>query len=159
VGLETARPAPLLVLDTNAVLDAWLFKDPGAQALVAAIETGQAQWLACAAMRDELARAAQFRSLAGWKPDSVHLLTCFDRWTQLCPAPLASEAPRLRCTDPDDQVFIDLALQTQAQWLVTHDRALLKLAKRARLLGLVVTTPALWALQAGPAGPVGAPAV
>jgi predicted nucleic acid-binding protein len=159
VGLETARPAPLLVLDTNAVLDAWLFKDPGAQALVAAIETGQVQWLACAAMRDELARAAQFRSLASWKPDSVHLLTCFDRWAQLCPAPVATEVPRLRCTDPDDQVFIDLALHVQATWLLTHDSAVLKLAKRARLLGLVVTTPALWAIHAGPAGLVGPAAV
>jgi putative PIN family toxin of toxin-antitoxin system len=133
-----------VVLDTNAVLDAWLFKNPAIQPLADAIEAGQVRWLACATMRDELDRAGRFKSLAGWKPDSAHLLTCLDRWAKLLPDPTPSPLPRLRCTDPDDQVFVDLALQAQAQWLITHDRALLKLAKRARPLGLWVMPPALW---------------
>jgi predicted nucleic acid-binding protein len=51
----------------------------------------------------------------------------------------------MRCTDPDDQVFIDLALACKARWLLSKDRALLKLARRARALGLSIQPPASWA--------------
>jgi predicted nucleic acid-binding protein len=50
----------------------------------------------------------------------------------------------LHCTDPDDQVFIDLALVAGARWLVTQDRALLRLARRAALRGVVIVPPARW---------------
>ena len=41
-----------------------------------------------------------------------------------------------RCTDPDDQKFLDLALHAHAKWLVSRDKALLRLARKARPLGL-----------------------
>jgi predicted nucleic acid-binding protein len=50
----------------------------------------------------------------------------------------------LRCTDVDDQKFIDLAIATSARWLVTRDRALLKRARRAAPLGLSIATPVQW---------------
>jgi predicted nucleic acid-binding protein len=47
---------------------------------------------------------------------------------------------------PDDQKFIDLALLGGATWLVSRDKAVLKLARRCRAqAGLVVTPPHLWA--------------
>ena len=49
-------------------------------------------------------------------------------------APLGS----CRCTDPDDQKFIDLALHCGAQWLLSHDRAVLKVADQARRRGLLI---------------------
>jgi len=61
--------------------------------------------------------------------------------------PLSGAALRLRCTDRDDQMFIDLALACGARWLLSRDRAVLKLGKRARLLGLDILTPAVWAEQ------------
>ena len=76
-------------------------------------------------------------------------------WEQLAqPAelvPLAGAAGRMRCTDGDDQKFIDLALGHGARWLLSRDRAVLKLARRARPLGLSVLTPETWsaALSAG----------
>jgi predicted nucleic acid-binding protein len=51
---------------------------------------------------------------------------------------------RLRCTDPDDQKFIDAAI-VSAQWLISRDRAVLKLARRAAALGLRIVTPERWA--------------
>ena len=131
------------MLDTNTVLDWLVFRDPGVAALVAAIEKGQLRWLACGAMRDELVRTLDYRSLARWKPDSERTLSTFDRYAkrlaQPSPAPL-----NLRCSDPDDQVFIDLALEHQAQWLLTHDRALLRLARRARSHGVCITQARHW---------------
>jgi predicted nucleic acid-binding protein len=52
---------------------------------------------------------------------------------------------RIHCTDPDDQAFIDLALAVKARWLVSRDRALLRLRRRAEKQGLVVLTPERWA--------------
>ena len=57
--------------------------------------------------------------------------------------------PRLtpRCSDPDDQIFIDLAIAQGAQLLLTRDRALLKLARKAQRHGVWVATPERWAAQ------------
>lgn len=132
-----------MVLDTNTVLDWLVFGDASVAAVVAAIEGGQLRWLACGAMRDELARTLIYRSLAQWKPSSERALSTFDRYAK----PLAQPSPApldLRCSDPDDQVFIDLALEHQARWLLTHDRALLRLAKRARSHGICITQARNW---------------
>ena len=53
-------------------------------------------------------------------------------------------SPALRCADPDDQPFIDLALAAGANWLLTRDKALLALARPSLARGLVVTTPRRW---------------
>lgn len=142
----TARPAapvPSVVLDTNVVLDWLVFQDPGAERIGAAVSSGSACWLVCARMRDELARTLAYPGLEKWKPDSERTLTFFDRHSHLRPDP--PPAPRdLRCTDGDDQVFVDLALATGSRWLLTHDRALLRLARRAARSGLVIVKPAGW---------------
>jgi predicted nucleic acid-binding protein len=61
------------------------------------------------------------------------------------PAPLPMRAPRtpaLLCRDPDDQKFLELALATDARFLVTRDRALLDLARRAQEQhGLAILRP------------------
>lgn len=139
-----------MVLDTNTVLDWLVFADDGMAPVAAALHSGALQWLACASMRDELARTLHYRTLARWKPDSERTLIAFDRWAQLQPVP--PPAPQhLRCSDPDDQVFLDLALAHRARWLLTHDRALLRLARRVRPLGLHIVPPRGWP---GPVVPV-----
>ena len=57
--------------------------------------------------------------------------------------------PPCRCSDPDDQKFIDLALHAGARWLLSHDKAVLRLAAPARRLGLQILPPARWSM-AGP---------
>jgi predicted nucleic acid-binding protein len=132
-----------VVLDTNTVLDWLVFKDAGVAAVVAAVEAGQLRWLACPAMRQELTRTLGYRSLASWQPDSEHVLSTFDAWAGMRPEPPPAALP-LRCSDPDDQVFLDLALATGARWLISHDKALLRLARRVRPLGLLIVTPKGW---------------
>lgn len=138
-----APAASALVLDTNVVLDWLVFKDAQAGPVAAAVAAGNLRWLVCRRMRDELARTLTYAALAKWNPDSEHVLTVFDRHSQLQPDP--PPAPlNLRCSDPDDQVFLDLALATGARWLLTHDRALLKLARRAGRSGLDILPPGRW---------------
>lgn len=139
---EDTMAAIPLVLDTNAALDWLLFNDPGMRALAAAIQAGQLQWLACERMREELSHMLHHNSLARWQPDAAASLALFDRWAQLRPLPDAS--PTVRCTDVDDQMFVDLALAHGARWLVSHDRAVLKLGRKLRLHGIGVLKPAQW---------------
>jgi predicted nucleic acid-binding protein len=50
----------------------------------------------------------------------------------------------MRCTDADDQKFIDLALAERAVALLSADRAVLRLARRASAWGLAITRASAW---------------
>ena len=143
----TAADTPRMVLDTNTVLDWLVFADPGIRPVVDALQAGRLHWVACPAMRQELAHMLGHASLARWSPDGPAALAQFDRLADLRPAPVPNPHVGLRCSDADDQVFADLALTEGARWLLTHDRALLKLARRAAAKGLHILRPADWALR------------
>jgi uncharacterized protein len=140
---QSLTPAPLVVLDTNVVLDWLLFADPGVRALAAAIKQGRLRWIATAAMRGEFAHVLGRGLAAAHGTDAGR----FDlTWEQFCvehpPAPPAA-AP-LRCTDANDQKFLDLALAVGARWLISRDRALLKLRAKAAARGLAIVAPSQW---------------
>lgn len=141
---ESAPALPSVVLDTNATLDWLLFHDPGMDALQTAIQASAVQWIASPRMREELLRTLNYPSLAKWLPNSEHTLALFDRWTASCPEPEPTRAGPFVCTDADDQVFIDLALAQQARWLISHDRALHKLARSAAIAGVQILRPKDW---------------
>jgi predicted nucleic acid-binding protein len=139
-----------LVLDTNVVLDWLVFRDPRCDALARGLLRTQLRWLATEAMRKELEHVLTRGTLDAWKPDRAAVLARWDRWaTQV--EPLASaQSTAMRCTDPDDQKFIDLALQVGATALLSRDRAVLALARRARAVGLDILSTADWALRTQP---------
>ena len=141
---EPTASLPVVVLDTNAALDWLVFDDAGMTPLSRAIQEGRVRWVACLRMRDELERTLAYSSLSGRKPDCVRTLTLFDLWASPRPTPDASRFGPLICSDPDDQVFIDLAVAQGARWLVTQDRALLKLRRRASECGVSVLRPKEW---------------
>jgi predicted nucleic acid-binding protein len=136
---------PAIVLDTNVALDWLVFADPSVAGLAERIERRAWRWLACERTRGELADVLMRPTFAARGADCKQILTSFDRWST--PVTLgASMAPRsgLRCIDPDDQVFVDLALGQKARWLFTRDKALLALAPSAGRLGLGIVAPARW---------------
>ena len=133
---------PNLVLDTNAVLDWLVFDNPGCRLIARAILSGTVRWVVNAAVRDELAHVLSRGVVDQWQPDLPLLWRTWERHaTPIEQPPQSSPQRRPQCTDIDDQKFVDLALDTGALWLVTRDRALLKLARRARSLGLAIVTP------------------
>jgi predicted nucleic acid-binding protein len=140
---RTAQSPPAAVLDTNVVLDWLLFRDPRAAALGAAVQRGQLRWLVCPRMREEFARTLGSAVLSRWQPDSATLLARFDAMACMLPPPPASPL-RLRCDDPDDQVFVDLALAAGASWLLSHDKALLRLRRRVPPGGPLICRPDDW---------------
>ena len=139
-----SRP-PAVVLDTNAVLDWLVFRHPSCAAWSTWLQAGSVRWLSSLAMRSELSHVLGRGIGAAWAPDLDGLWAAWDRHaTTVEPAPMLGAATRVRCTDPDDQVFVELALGHGARWLISRDKALLKLARRVRPLGLQVLTPEQW---------------
>lgn len=139
---------PSVVLDTNIVLDWLVFGNAECVSLGERVRSGDWRWIASDAMRQELEAVLQYPAIQRWQPDVEQVQRCWLEW--VCVVPDSALSP-LRCTDGDDQKFIDLAIEHQARWLISRDRALLKLARSARRWNVQVTTPA--GLQAAePAG-------
>lgn len=137
------------MLDTNVVLDWLLFGDPSAAPLAAAIVRKHVRWIATPAMRDELAEVLR-RGLATQRnADPAALLAAWDAHAEMLaePARLPAAVP-LCCSDPDDQKFLDLAHAAGATWLLSRDRAVLRLARRAAGFGIGICVPERWALGA-----------
>ncbi|WP_232301092.1 PIN domain-containing protein [Caldimonas taiwanensis] len=133
-----------IVLDTNVLLDWLVFDDPLARTWSAAIARGAVEWVVTDRMRTEWQRVLTYEAVRrrGLVPSAAD---AWDRYARLRPEPPPCA---LRCADPDDQVFIDLAVAEGARWLLSKDRALLALARRAARLGVQVSTPGGWRLEA-----------
>jgi len=143
VGEQTSMA---VVLDTNIVLDLFLFADPRTAPLRAALQAGQLQWWTAPRMRDELERVLAYPhivALLSARGKAAHeVLRDFDDDAHLHTKPM--QAAPYRCQDPDDQIFIDLAC-TLAQGaagkpvlLLSKDRAVLKMRKRLERLSILV---------------------
>lgn len=135
----------MAVLDTNVVLDWWVFREPGALALARAMQQGQLRWLANAPVLAELQQVLQRPLPSKWESHRERALTLSrdPPWMTLVEGTVAPSTT-LRCTDASDQKFVDLALNFAARWLFTRDRALLRLAPRAARLGLGILRPEQW---------------
>jgi predicted nucleic acid-binding protein len=124
----------VVVVDTNVVLDLLVFDDPSARPLNTQLACGQLRWIATPAMREEFERVLGYEHIAA----RLHacgllatvVLQAFDRLAmQVDAAPRAA----VTCSDPDDQTFIDLAIQHRCL-LLSKDAAVLSLKKRLAAL-------------------------
>ncbi len=129
-----------IVLDTNIVLDLWLYVDPATPDLLVALSSQRVDWVATQAMRDELERVLAYPHIvlrmhkSGLVAEDV--LAQFDRFARL--VPLADRAPYV-CKDLDDQKFIDLAC-VYSCWLVSKDKAVLTMRNRLARIGVSVVS-------------------
>jgi len=127
-----------VVLDTNIVLDLWLYQDPATPVLQEALSSNTVQWVATQVMRDELERVLAYthivQRLALSQLTAQTILLKFDAHAQLMP--VAAKA-QFVCKDKDDQKFIDLAAEHQAQ-LISKDKAVLTMRNRMARLGVAV---------------------
>ena len=125
-----ARANEKVVVDTNIVLDLFVFNDEASRPLRDLLDAGTIQWLATAPMRVELERVLGYPQivprLAFYQLSPADVLEKFDQHTDI--VPIAAKA-LICCADPDDQCFIDLAVQHQAR-LISKDREVLKMKKR-----------------------------
>jgi putative PIN family toxin of toxin-antitoxin system len=134
-----AKPgAQAWVIDTNIVLDLWLFEDPATIPLRAALQSGAISHLATDSMRDELERVLAYphlvKRMAKSNIQAQDILNRFDEHL-LAVEPAAKAL--FTCKDPDDQKFIDLAVAHAAP-LLSKDKAILCMKKRLLQSGVVL---------------------
>jgi predicted nucleic acid-binding protein len=133
-----------LVLDTNVVLDLFVFSDPSVAPLHRALTDGQACWFADEPCRAEFARVLAYPRFALSGPAIAGALAGFDLLARVVPqGESQATGPMPRCSDADDQKFLDLASRCDAHFLVTKDGALLELARRVPGRLRIVTPKAL----------------
>jgi len=130
----------MIVLDTNIVLDLFVFDEPAVLPLKDALQSGRLRWLTTPAMREELARVLDYKQivprLAYYQRSAAEVLADFDRLAQgVEPAP---KAP-VTCKDADDQQFIDLAVAHKTP-LLSKDHAVLCMKKRLLTLDVQAQT-------------------
>ncbi|WP_266170477.1 putative toxin-antitoxin system toxin component, PIN family [Dyella subtropica] len=147
------RHADRLVLDTNVCLDLFVFGDAQVAALREALAQGTVEAVTNAACRAEWLRVLAYPQLALNEAAQATALAAYDEVLRCLPdeALLANNGVKLpRCADPDDQKFLELALASQARWLLSKDKEVLRLGRRTAREGLfAIVTPAAWRLAAG----------
>jgi predicted nucleic acid-binding protein len=136
-----------LVLDTNVWLDWLVFDDAAISPIRAAVAAGRAEVFIDLACEAELERALGY-DLGGRAVDvAACLLECRRLTRRIASAVEEAERACLpACRDRDDQKFLEAALAAGAGFLLTRDRALLRLARRA--LPFRILTPAGFAAAA-----------
>ena len=131
-----------LVLDTNVWLDWLVFDDPAIAPIKTAVAAGRAEVFIDAACEAELERALGYDLGRKFTIDAAAQGACLAECRRVARRieGEASEAERAQlpaCRDRDDQKFMEAALAARADFLVTKDRALLELARRAAPFGIV----------------------
>jgi putative PIN family toxin of toxin-antitoxin system len=132
-----------VVLDTNVLVSLYVFADSRFAPLRARIESEAWQAITNEACFEEFRRVLGYPMFALADEQQHNALTAYRTHVTHHTTPPAAAAVALpRCADRDDQKFLELARDSSADWLVTADKALLKLARRDRLRGLFrILTP------------------
>jgi uncharacterized protein len=145
--MPDASGALRLVLDTNVCLDLFVFDDPQCASLFTAVRTGDVELVTRDDCRLEWLEVLAYPKLKLSETQRARAVAMFDTWVHALPqaVDVQRETRLPRCRDPDDQKFLELALQSGAVALLTRDDALLRLARRTKRDGLfVILPPALW---------------
>ena len=134
-----------VVLDTNVVLDWLVFSDAAACRVGDAIAGRALRWIVTPRMLQEWQSVLARPLAARWEEARQRALTVdLSAHCSICVEVASPPDRRLLCRDPDDQVFIDLALAHRPALLLTRDRALLALRRSAIAGGVTVATPSRW---------------
>ena len=128
-----------VVLDTNILLDIFVFDDQRASNLKKAIVDGS---IAAIASQKTFLEFADVISRPLFKLNTARQGAILTQWqsiaqlhddSNLAPAPW-------KCQDPDDQIFLDLAYQLRPAILISKDNAVLKIAGRAAQENILISS-------------------
>ena len=134
-----------IVLDTNVCLDLFVFDDPWCAALHDAFGKGL-EAVTREDCRDEWVRVLGYPQFALDVAGQARAVAAYDACMRVMPT-IDVDLPR--CKDPDDQKFLELAWTSQAGVLLTKDKELLVLARRAVLRErFEIMKPDAWVAEA-----------
>ena len=142
--MNTPAP-PRAVLDTNVVLDLLVWQNPEAAPLRDAV---LGRRIACIADAEGLAELERVLAYTKLELDPAAQTRIHAQYAGLVSCPPADAFFEIipRCSDRDDQKFLELAVRQRADLLISRDKALLRLAKRIRKIApqLDILTPTEW---------------
>lgn len=128
--IAVATNTPRLVLDTNVVMDLFHFRAPPLAPLMAAIESGAVICLANEETLAELARVTGYKQFCLDDAGRQRIFEAYRAQVTLIAESVDPALPLLpKCRDPDDQMFLELALAGHADMLISRDNQVLKLAR------------------------------
>lgn len=143
MNMITASAGPI-VIDTNVLLDLFVFHDPRWAALTAALDAGAIQAVTRADCRAEYLVVLNYPHLPLDEAKRAIAAARFDQLLTLV-APDARPVRLPICTDRDDQKFLELARDAGATVLITKDKALLKLGRKTANAGMFrIMQPDAW---------------
>jgi len=132
-----------LVLDTNIVLDWLVFDNAFMHPLRAGVQQQRVTVITYPIAIDELQRVLAYPALKLGAARQAQVLADYCAQTTAGNLPQGYSLEKLllppgfpTCRDRDDQHFLALAYHTKADALVSRDKAVLKLCKRARKFGV-----------------------
>jgi putative PIN family toxin of toxin-antitoxin system len=130
-----------IILDTNVCLDLFVFCDPRWSQINTGLKDQTLQAVTRADCRDEWLAVLHYPHLPITEDTRAAIVTTFDEFIHVVNFP-AKNTKLPVCTDKDDQKFLEIARDAEAQVLVTKDKALLKLARKTQQLNLfIIETP------------------
>ena len=148
-GYPAAMQPHLIVIDTQSLFDWMVFRNPVCAKWSLGLSGMQWKWIFTSEMKSEFDFVAAKGFGERWPVAHDDVASTWFRHAhevEIPPPPGA--AARLPCTDPDDQKFIDLAIAARAHTLVTRDKALLRLARKAlERYGVRVCKPEVWSAE------------
>jgi predicted nucleic acid-binding protein len=156
MSFSSAEPLPRVVLDSNVWIDILVFDDPATRPITEALEARRIDAVIDARCYAELARVLDYPQFERFAIDKAAALARVEGWTTSIAPPIdtpatgqlpatdeievAAKLPQ--CRDRDDQKFLELAHRAHADWLVSKDRELLRMARRiARDFGFSIGLP------------------
>lgn len=119
-----------LVLDTNVVLDLLHFADASVLPILHAIENHRARCYASQTTLAELRRVLTYPEFDLDASAQTALLTRYQSWCGEAHVVRATPQKLPRCSDPYDQMFLELAAAVPADFLISKDKALLALKRK-----------------------------
>lgn len=144
-SIALVAPRLKLVLDTNIVLDWLVFRDASLAGLQPALAASAVELVTHAPAIDELRRVLTYSRLELEASRQQQILEHYLSQARLGALPEGCDLDHLglpaafpRCRDCDDQHFLALAYHERADALVSKDRAVLKLRRRARKFGVTI---------------------
>ena len=132
-----------LVIDTNIVLDLWVYQNPQTSFLKQCLESKKIILLLTQSTLNELdfvlQREPMLAVLAKFNRTVEELKENLQNYAQMCEVP---DLAPWRCKDKSDQMFIDLAWAHQTH-LLSKDKAVLSLNKKFKSRGIFIRTDIL----------------
>ena len=128
-----------VALDTNVVLDLLHFANASVLPILHAIENHRARCYASQNTLAELRRVLTYPEFDLDASAQTALLTRYQSWCGEAHVVRATPQKLPRCSDPDDQMFLELAAAVPADFLISKDKALLAMKRKVR--GFKILSP------------------